>query len=88
MTNVRGAESAMLGCLQAAFTVLLGGVSIVDFNAQRQAAFLQVTAGFMGISQTLLKFSSMNGIAFNSRSAWNAADAYTCTCLSEQQCSQ
>lgn len=53
--------------LQAAFTVLLGGVTIVDFNAQRQATFLQVTAGFMGVSQTLLKISTLNGITFNSR---------------------
>lgn len=54
-------------CLQAAFTVLLGGVTVVDFNAQRQAAFLQVTAGFMGVSPTLLKISTLNSIAFNSR---------------------
>lgn len=54
-------------CLQAAFTVLLGDVSIVDFNAQRQAAFLQVTAGLMGIAQTLLRISTMDGVAYNSR---------------------
>lgn len=52
---------------QATFTVGLGGVSVIDFNAQRQAAFAQATAGFMGIAQTLLKISSIDGVAYNRR---------------------
>lgn len=54
-------------CPQATFTVGLGGVSVIDFNAQRQAAFLEATAGFMGIAQTLLKISSIDGVAYNRR---------------------
>ena len=70
-------------CLQAAFTVLLGGVSVVDFNAQRQAAFLQVTAGLMGSSQTLLKISTMNGVAYNSRCGYIADQ---CICPTQPAC--
>ena len=40
---------------------------LLIFNAQRQAAFLQATASFMGIAQTLLKISSINGVAYNRR---------------------
>ena len=55
--------------LQATFAVTLEGVSVVDFNAQRQAAFLQVTAGFMGVPQSSLQISSIDGLLYNGRSA-------------------
>lgn len=56
---------------QATFAVTLGGVNIVDFNAQRQAAFLQVIAGFMGVLQSTLKISSIGGLPYNSRCEQN-----------------
>ncbi|KAL0024937.1 hypothetical protein WJX77_004512 [Trebouxia sp. C0004] len=61
----------------AAFSVGLGGVSVVDFNAQRQAPFLQATAGFMDSALSSLTISSLNGVVYNHRSA----PVFAMTCL-------
>ena len=54
--------------VQTSFSLGLGGVNVVDFNVQRQAAFLQAVSGFTGVNQTSVKICCMiNGVAYSKR---------------------